>query len=880
MASDQNPILIFPEKSSNDTARTRRQGFGQQPEKYSRQHQEQVFGPRFDRLRNTLTRIEAGETPADDGDLLLPDRVLVFETKGRVDKFWRAIGRIEGLEPLAEWIKPTRSRERGDERTLYLTLPDRSALAELERLWGRFKAEERAPRNFAGLWQAFELLEDLRRWGLKDRIQPDAEAYFKEQLDLIAEGQAPDGIGVEIELWPYGKSNDMGQALEEVGTLVRRTNGAELISTCRIDDARVGILLAVLPAELVRTLLESDRVGMIPREDLRALADATAIQAFGPRGQTATDPAPVHPATAPRPPDPASFPDPTGAQPRVAVMDTPPVGHHPWVDRWLTVSDRFGLEPAVDVALRHHGTAMVSLALHGTLEEPKTLADPVLALPVLAASQDGASRTQTHLPDGLILADVLRVAIQHLFEDDGHGGPIAPGTRIVSLSIGDSSRPFAGRISSAARVLDWLAFKYDLLILVSAGNYDPIRLPIGQMDFEKLDDAGRRKAVLDHFRQLMIDENAHPPSILSPAEGANVLTVGALDTDPTEDAPHPSPTTQHRFKRDPAFHGPYSRLGPGMQGQIKPDVLFPGGSPVYTMNGGTSCTNLRLVPGGRFGMLEAAPVEGIGEPLTRSVGTSGATATAANAAGRIASMLSELDTPRQVPLDYHGILTKALMVHGCQETDWFHGAAEFHLGTNANALRDYEDLTRFFGYGLPDVKRVLACTDTRATVLGFGELPPDQDAAMEFRFPIPGDLSGQTVPRRIAVTLAWFAPCDAQRVEYKRARLDLEVKPTSNRLTKDRRGSTRGNGRHLDGRGTVIHQVFEGETAAQIPDDHDLPIKVQRAKVSTLAATTRIRFGLAVTLDVGLQTGVDLPIYQRVAERLGIRQPIRPRASG
>jgi hypothetical protein len=41
---------------------------------------------------------------------------------------------------------------------------------------------------------------------------------------------------------------------------------------------------------------------------------------------------------------------------------------------------------------------------------------------------------------------------------------------LVNLSLGDRTKPFSGKISTWARALDFLAFTYGILFLVSAGN--------------------------------------------------------------------------------------------------------------------------------------------------------------------------------------------------------------------------------------------------------------------------------------------------------------------------------------------------------------------------------------------------------------------------
>ena len=84
---------------------------------------------------------------------------------------------------------------------------------------------------------------------------------------------------------------------------------------------------------------------------------------------------------------------------------------------------------------------------------------------------------------------------------------------------------------------------------------------------------------------------------------------------------------------------------------------------------------------------------------------------------------------------------KALLVHGADWSDaWEKYEATLKNPGNRRTFREY--VARFLGYGSANVARVLACTEQRVTVLGFGDLR-DGDAS-EFRLPLPPSLSAET----------------------------------------------------------------------------------------------------------------------------------------
>src|SRR5690606_19829458 len=105
--------------------------------------------------------------------------------------------------------------------------------------------------------------------------------------------------------------------------------------------------------------------------------------------------------------------------------------------------------------------------------------------------------------------DLIHTAIRRMVEHDGPEPPVAPTVRIVNLSVGDQSRPFLHEPSPLARLLDWLAWKYQLLFIVSAGNHDT------ELPSECADDAEALRFAFAQTRHRRI---------LSPGETLNGVT--------------------------------------------------------------------------------------------------------------------------------------------------------------------------------------------------------------------------------------------------------------------------------------------------------------------------------------------------------------------
>jgi hypothetical protein len=215
-----------------------------------------------------------------------------------------------------------------------------------------------------------------------------------------------------------------------------------------------------------------------------------------------------------------------------------------------------------------------------------------------------------------------------------------------------------------------------------------------------------------------------------------------------------------------------------------------------------------------------------------------------------------------LPADYDAVLLKTLLVHGA---DWT-GAGELYesILKNAQNSRVFKDyVARFLGYGLTNVAKVLACTDQRVTVLGFGQLTHDE--GQEFRLPLPPSLSATTMARRLTITLAWFSPVSSTRCGYRTARLwfDPKCEFAPLRLHADHRAVQRG---------TVQHEILYGDRAVDFQDGDAIAIKINCSQDAG-ELTTPVRYGLAVTLEVA--EGIEVPVYQEVRNRLRVRIPVR-----
>jgi hypothetical protein len=452
--------------------------------------------------------------------------------------------------------------------------------------------------------------------------------------------------------------------------------------------------------------------------------------------------------------------------------------------------------------------------------------------------------------------------VRRMFEGEGNTPAQAPGIKIINISIGDPERPFIHTPSPWARLLDWLSWKYRVLFCVSAGNFEgDIEVCIPYNEFSVLSDEQK----VDHVLKC-IERQLSERRLLSPAESLNSLTVGALHTDESE-----TYSQGQRIDLLPisAPFSPISRFGHGFRRSIKPEIFFPGGRQFYEiplLDKG-QCYKLpkkSLGPPGQKVAYDSSQ-QGETSKCVYQHGTSNATALATRSGAKIFEVLAQLQAERveQIPDNLMAVLIKTLLVHGAQHDDQAVKTLTQSLKTLENTRRFKEVMARYIGYGSVNIERVLACSAQRGTVIGCNEIKENQ--IHEYRFPLPLDLSGSRVWRRMVVTLAWFSPINSGHRNLREAKLKLQPGGSWDEVPLKLKRVDSDDDQVL--RGTVQHEILEGkkQVVAYQEDDHIL-LHVTCKADATEKLDVAIPYGLAVTLEVA--EGVDIKIYQQIRDRI------------
>ncbi len=841
------PLILFPS-----------------PERANREHKNPVFtktsNPSYDRqftrlqpsfnvLNSAFTQksLKVQRSPVG----MNPEFALVFEIIGTVDNFYKAVKKTDGLEWIfdkeTEGIEPdddfylidTKTGDRIDDTLngkLYCVMSNQQALTQLLSLWHRHQNGETDvfKRGFTGIRDLFTHIKDIRKWDAQDRItETHAVEYWRESLEIDGDSL----VSFEIELFYRSDVFKRNTASETIRREIHTLNG-RIIQECIISEVCYHGMLVELPRIAIEDLVN--------RYEEIELSQVDDIMFFRPTCQSVftseTDSEAYTEIV-----DETTLP--TGDA-VIAVFDGMPMQNHRLLHGRIIVDDPDDYATGYESKYRVHGTSMVSFAIHGDINRHDTpISTPVYVRPILRPKQSGLNTITECVPNNTLFIDVLHRAVKRMMKGDENEPATAPNTRIINISIGDPVRQLAVTMSPIARLLDFLAYKYNVLFIISAGNHPEI---INYLDnsFDELKalDLSTRNSVFGKA----IKENQRNLKVLAPAESMNGLTIGALYDD------FSTVTENERLilAVEKGMPSPISSVGKGYRSIITPDIFYYGGIKLLqrTLDGKIKWAESTRMPG----CLSAAPYGNGADGLAFSFGTSDAAAQITHEAAKCHDVLNQVfvsETGDSIPIESTAILLKAMLVHGAS---WEPIANKLTLSMKCPT----KQLSRWLGNGIPNISQVIECTKERVTLIGLGALKRDEGNI--FRLPLPVDFSSRLIKRKLTVTLAYISPIAPNKQAYRCAQLWFSVNDSGKRLVPDRQNTEWQAVR----KGTLQHEIFVGENPIVWNDD-DLEIKVSCKEEADKFKTAIpyclfVSFEIAEGFDVDLYNNVSTKIHQRI----------------
>jgi hypothetical protein len=575
---------------------------------------------------------------------------------------------------------------KSEDKTLVLFASD----AELRQFRQHLEAYRGGPpqgQKNAPYAQLFANIEEVGKIQPEDRVGRVFRLEGLERPDQFSDGES---YTVDLELWHTGNTGDCRNRINQIRSFVAEQGG-------RITDDYVGpsLVLARVKAlgRVIRTLLTLDAVASIdrpPRVSLKVSQQLdVSLQDLG--------------QLQPPPPDAKG----------VCVLDSGVIGGHPLLGPAIGEATAVPAQLGDPSDQHGHGTMVAGLALYGDVQDCIQRRQFVPQLKLYSAR---VLNQHNEFDDQTLITTQMRQSIEYF--------RTTYGCRVFNVSLGDSRMPFnGGKVSAWASVLDHLARELDVLIVVSAGNYDH-EPPNGQDH--------------DHHVQGYPHYLLEPPArIIEPATGCVVLTVGALAN--SADIPvGAGGTVAFRPIAQPGQPSPFTRSGPGIGGAIKPELCEYGGNLAYDgyRRGVQGTAELSVVSLNR---------DYLQRLFRTDVGTSYAAPKVAHVGARVWSLLP----------DAHANLIRALLASSAIVPE----ASRQILGPiSQDAVR------QLCGYGVPSLEHAVGSDANRVVLYAQGELPFDMFHIYEV--PIPEEIYTVDGERRISVALAFDPPVRHSRLDY------------------------------------------------------------------------------------------------------------------
>ncbi len=850
----------------------------------SPQRQGERLSATIERLPHAFEQTTTVVTDSSAG--IDPEKVLFLKIKGTVDNF-EAILKKLGFEWLGEKerddLAPDEDFYEDEGKTkslkgqLFLTMTNRQCLEKMIAFWQRFVAGSPLPYGYTKLKLLFCHLEEVSFWGPKQRLE--YHNFHNTLEDTLAFDENQDFTFL-IEFW-FRPNLEQRQTCEVQAKRLLSSLHGRVITTYANEEIAFHAMMVRAPATSVRALI-NDTFNQDKASIGNDILHYDGIMYFSAPSAFHTTQSLENRKGF------ISFDDPPKGPVRVALLDGYPFLAHQSLSEWVELDDPDHLIEHYQASQMIHGTAMASMILHGDLNNParRSLNSNLYLRPVMIPDPQLTDHPETLYPDRFP-EDLIERAVVRMFESTEQSVAVAPHVKVINLSLGDLNRPFLKDMSSWARLIDSLSWRYQVLFIISAGNQiQPLSLG-DPSSFQQLDDSIKRQHTLSYFFQERLERR-----ILSPAEAINAICVGASHSDHTPSENIYMGSRVDILPSNPrllnTFPSPVSPIGGGLRNAMKPEILFPGGRQLYSepisSNEPFRISKSALPPG----VLAASPGQKLDETnrFGSSCGTSNAAALATHAAGHLLETLDlvrESKGGEQIEEHHVSSVLKAMLVHGAQ---WPPDAAnEFWQAKTENVSSRAKKFwtESYLGYGNVDLERVVTCTNQRATLVGAGSID-SREPVHQFDLPLPQQFDGFDRFRRLTITLAWFSPINPNHRQYYRAKLSLELPQKCSPYK--RGGKTRAktpitkpgvksffDTRHTN-RGTVQHMVLEGRSIIDVGPEDFIPIlvKLSKSNAGGAEAYEPIHYGLVVSLEVAANE--TFPIYEAVRQALTTTLPI------
>lgn len=572
---------------------------------------------------------------------------------------------------------------------IYFVVPSDEEADGLRRAIDNYSegTEEEAP-----LASLFDRIAAIEPYAAADRVSVSLEAGMdRDAWPLV----------VDVVVWPSSSDEEARRRVEDVRTACRQYDAQVLgaDTRARTAAARVRCNRDALEALLDLTVVESIRLPLAPLIEPSAWLQADLELAETREAIDVT----------------------------IGVIDDGVATGHPLLAGVVVADESFPRDREWRDA-GPHGTMVAGLAAYGGFEAAFAEGGLALRQPVHVACvrvlepDDSGDPNSTRLPSDHPDHEVIEEAIRLLH--DGNG------VRIFNLSLTDRF-PYSGPHASVlTETIDRISRELDVVIVVAAGNR--------RFANDGSTDLGLH--ALHDYPAYMVDAEAR---LAEPAPSAIAVSVGSLGLSDAPVTAHGETHIDRHVLAGRNRPSPFSRSGPGITADIKPEFAHYGGDLVW---------DGVMLNANDLGVGSISLNHDFSARLFRaSSGTSYAAPRVAHIAARI------LD---RYP-DASANLIRALLAVSASQPE-------------ESALDVGEDeLLHILGLGLPDLDLAVDSDGSRVVMVTEGEIAVD--SVLIHPVPVPEVFARGRADRSISVALAYDPPVRRQRREYLAGRIKTDM---------------------------------------------------------------------------------------------------------
>jgi hypothetical protein len=415
--------------------------------------------------------------------------------------------------------------------------------------------------------------------------------------------------------------------------------------------------------------------------------------------------------------DPNIFNPPERNATKICVIDTGVAKNHPALEKCIIEEKKFGLpEDSIESDQDGHGTENAGIVAYGNIH--KMIRDdefnPCCYILSAKISENNQVQNFSHL------YKYIAEAIEYYYQK--YGCIIFYLSFFDDIPLNDDIHP---KDQTLSVILDELINLYNVCIICPTGNSNI---------FTQRDEY--IPTLIDRYPELLFTNNR----IFLGASAISALTVGSISGYNQSDIT--SSIARYNTPASIQDISPFTRVGPGFNESIKPEILAIGGNQAFDADGYIHSIDDLSVLSLNFDFLNQ-------NLFTLTTGTCLSAAFVGNSIGILANLYP----------GYNGNLYRALLIN---RLDDFNFTDQF-----LSNLRDEfkNNLNKYLGYGILSKKDKILYGTSNSIVL-FNEDSISYDDVHYYKIPIPESFNPGTSTRKIRITLAFNPPIQPTRQEY------------------------------------------------------------------------------------------------------------------